>query len=175
MPRIQVHEERMKKLGARFGLEIKPSEFHSSEGEVLRVDKPVRMRIHRQCHLCESRIGVGNECSSCHHIRCRQCNRYPDKQTEAERQANRDKREALIQKNRDMAPILPSYDYSAPKIELKIPGKTEGSILVHKGRPRMRVRRYCHLCNTLIPPHAQQARTCEQCGHKRCNDCPRYP
>ncbi|RWA09071.1 hypothetical protein EKO27_g6038 [Xylaria grammica] len=60
IPRIQIHEERAKKLGARFGLEIKPSEWHSSEGEVLRVDKPVRMRIHRECHRCKSRFGTGN-------------------------------------------------------------------------------------------------------------------
>ncbi|KAJ8124834.1 hypothetical protein O1611_g8806 [Lasiodiplodia mahajangana] len=117
IPRIQIHEERAKKLGARFGLEIKPSEWHSSEGDVLRVDKPVRMRIHRECHRCKSRFGAGN--------------------TEAERQANREKREALIQKHKDMAPIIPSYDYS-PQIVLKRPRKAPTQDLVYKGRPRMR-------------------------------------
>ncbi|KAF2971068.1 hypothetical protein GQX73_g2522 [Xylaria multiplex] len=134
IPRIQIHEERAKKLGARFGLEIKPSEWHSSEGEVLRVDKPVRMRIHRECHRCKSRFGAGN-------------------QTEAERQANRERREALIQKHKDMAPIIPSYDYSpqAQQIVLTRPRKVGAQDLVYKGRPRMR------------------------CGHKRCADCPRFP
>ncbi|RYC61360.1 hypothetical protein CHU98_g4848 [Xylaria longipes] len=138
IPRIQIHEERAKKLGARFGLEIKPSEWHSTEGEVLRVDKPVHKR------------------------------------TEAERQANRERRETLLQKHKDMAPIIPSYDYS-PQIVLKRPRKTGTQDLVYKGRPRMRVRRYCHNCESLISSHAKQARTCEQCGHKRCADCPRYP
>ncbi|KAI1126118.1 hypothetical protein F5Y10DRAFT_218019 [Nemania abortiva] len=174
IPRIQIHEERAKKLGARFGLEIKPSEWHSSEGDVLRVDKPVRMRIHRECHRCKSRFGAGNVCPSCQHTRCNHCPRYPDKQTEAERQANREKREALIQKHKDMAPIIPSYDYS-PQIILKRPRKTGTQDLVYKGRPRMRVRRYCHVCETLITSHSKQARTCEKCNHKRCADCPRYP
>ncbi|KAI0525976.1 hypothetical protein F5B22DRAFT_588528 [Xylaria bambusicola] len=177
IPRIQVHEERAKKLGARFGLEIKPSEWHSSEGEVLRVDKPVRMRIHRECHRCKSRFGAGNVCPSCQHTRCKQCTRYPEHQTDAERQANRERREALLQKHKDMAPILPSYDYSpqAQQIVLTRPRKTGTQDLVYKGRPRMRVRRYCHVCENLITSHAKQARTCERCDHKRCADCPRYP
>ncbi|KAI0117692.1 hypothetical protein GGR51DRAFT_263076 [Nemania sp. FL0031] len=174
IPRIQVHEERAKKLGARFGLEIKPSEWHSSEGDVLRVDKPVRMRIHRECHRCNSRFGAGNVCPSCQHTRCGRCIRYPDQQTEVERQANRERREALIQKHKDMAPIIPSYDYS-PQIILKRPRKAPTQDLVYKGRPRMRVRRYCHNCQSLISSHSKEARTCEQCGHKRCGDCPRYP
>ncbi|KAI1202317.1 hypothetical protein F5X97DRAFT_319472 [Nemania serpens] len=174
IPRIQIHEERAKKLGARFGLEIKPSEWHSSEGEVLRVDKPVRMRIHRECHRCNSRFGAGNVCPSCRHTRCLQCTRYPDKQTEAERQANRERMEALIQKHKDMAPIIPSYDY-APQIVLTRPRKASTQDLVYKGRPRMRVRRYCHICETLISSHTKQTRTCEGCGHKRCADCPRQP
>ncbi|KAI0406078.1 hypothetical protein F4802DRAFT_606368 [Xylaria palmicola] len=174
IPRIQVHEERAKKLGARFGLEIKPSEWHSSEGEVLRVDKPVRMRIHRECHRCHTHFGAGNVCPSCQHTRCGRCARYPDKQTDAERLANREKRDALLQKHKDMAPIIPSYDY-APQVELKRPSKKGAQDLVYKGRPRMRVRRYCHVCETLISSHAKQARTCEQCSHKRCADCPRYP
>ncbi|KAI1369590.1 hypothetical protein F5Y08DRAFT_97960 [Xylaria arbuscula] len=177
IPRIQVHEERAKKLGARFGLEIKPSEWHSSEGEVLRVDKPVRMRIHRECHRCKSRFGAGNVCPSCQHTRCKQCMRYPDHKTDAERQANRERRDALLQKHKDMAPIIPSYDYSpqAQQIVLTRPRKAGAQDLVYKGRPRMRVRRYCHVCESLISSHAKQARTCEECGHKRCADCPRYP
>ncbi|KAI1180692.1 hypothetical protein F4777DRAFT_258849 [Nemania sp. FL0916] len=174
IPRIQIHEERAKKLGARFGLEIKPSEWHSSDGDVLRVDKAVRMRIHRECHRCNQRFGVGNVCPSCNHTRCKQCTRYPDKQTEDDRLANREKREILLQKHKDMAPIIPSYDF-APPIILKRPRKTATEDLVYKGRPRMRVRRNCHVCDTLINSHSKQARTCENCGHKRCADCPRRP
>ncbi|KAI1401355.1 hypothetical protein F4819DRAFT_334105 [Hypoxylon fuscum] len=174
IPRIQIHEERAKKLGSRFGLEIKPSEWHSTDGDVLRVDKGVRMRIHRECHRCHSAFGAGNECPNCQHKRCKSCTRYPVKRTESEKQANRERREAAIRRNKENAPIIPSYDYS-DKIIIKRPSKTGGQDLVFKGKPRMRVRRTCHMCNTLITAHSKQARVCDNCGHRRCGDCPRNP
>ncbi|OTB06411.1 hypothetical protein M426DRAFT_20865 [Hypoxylon sp. CI-4A] len=173
IPRIQIHEERAKQLGSRFGLEIKPSEWHSTEGDVLRVEKSVRMRIHRECHRCHSAFGAGNECPSCQHKRCKKCTRSPVKLTEEERKANREKREAAVRRNKQLGPIIPSYDYSEP-IVLKRPRKS-GQDLVYKGKPRMRVRRHCHLCNTLISANAKQARVCDNCGHRRCDDCPRDP
>ncbi|KAI1377612.1 hypothetical protein F4677DRAFT_42247 [Hypoxylon crocopeplum] len=174
MPRIQIHEERAKKLGSRFGLEIKPSEWHSTEGDVLRVEKSVRMRIHRECHRCHSAFGAGNECPNCEHKRCKKCTRYPVRRTEDEKQANRERREAIIRRHKENAPILPSYDYSE-QIILKRPGKAGGQDLVYKGKPRMRVRRNCHMCNNLITAHTKQARVCDNCGHRRCADCPRNP
>ncbi|KAI1081822.1 hypothetical protein F5B20DRAFT_58797 [Whalleya microplaca] len=174
IPRIQIHEERAKKLGARFGLEIKPSEWHTTEGEVLRVEKSVRMRIHRECHRCHSGFGAGNQCPNCQHTRCKNCTRYPVKRNEAEQQANRERREVILRKNKEMAPIIPSYDYSE-KIILKRPSKTGGQDLVFKGKPRMRVRRNCHECGSLITANTKQTRTCDNCGHKRCADCPRNP
>ncbi|KAI1142461.1 hypothetical protein F5Y05DRAFT_227091 [Hypoxylon sp. FL0543] len=174
IPRIQIHEERAKKLGARFGLEIKPDEWHSTEGDVLRVEKSVRMRIHRECHRCHSAFGAGNECPSCHHKRCKKCTRHPPKpRTEEERQANREKREALIRRNKQLGPIIPSYDYSETII-LTRPRKA-GQDLVYKGKPRMRVRRHCHVCNNLIAANTKQPRVCDNCGHRRCGDCPRDP
>ncbi|KAI1386553.1 uncharacterized protein F4822DRAFT_319907 [Hypoxylon trugodes] len=173
IPRIQIHEERAKKLGARFGLEIKPSEWHSSEGDVYRVEKDVRMRIHRECHRCHSAFGAGNECPNCQHRRCKRCTRTPPKRTEEERQALREKRAIQVQKNQFNAPIIPSYDYSE-KIILKKPRKT-GQDLVYKGKPRMRIRRHCHVCETLITSNAREARVCDNCGHRRCGDCPREP
>ena len=175
IPRSQVHEERAKKLGARFGLEIKPSEWHSTEGDVLRVEKSVRMRIHRECHRCHAAFGAAPECPGCKHTRCKKCTRYPAKRDESEQQANRERREALAKKNKESAPIIPSYDYEfTPAIVLKRPSKTGGQDLVYK-KHRMRVRRYCHHCDTLISSHSKQARTCDNCGHRRCGDCPRNP
>ncbi|RYO81079.1 hypothetical protein DL766_004801 [Monosporascus sp. MC13-8B] len=127
IPRSQVQEERAKKLGARFGLEIKPSEWHSTEGDVLRVE---------------------NECPGCQHTRCKKCTQYPSKRNERERQANREKREALAKKHRENAPIIPSYDYAPTTIVLKRPSKTGGQDLVFR-KHRMRVRRYCHAMRRL--------------------------
>ncbi|RYP07403.1 hypothetical protein DL764_002538 [Monosporascus ibericus] len=122
IPRSQIHEERVKKLGARFGLEIKPSEWHSAEGDVVRVEKS--------------------------HTRCKKCIRYPSKRNESEQQANREKREALAKKHRENAPIIPSYDYAPTTIVLKRPSKTSGQDLIYK-KHRMRVRRFCHAMRRL--------------------------
>ncbi|RYO96897.1 hypothetical protein DL765_011470 [Monosporascus sp. GIB2] len=174
IPKSQIQEERAKKLGARFGLEIKPSEWHSTEGDVLRVEKSVRMRIHRECHRCHTAFGATSECPGCQHTRCKKCTRYPSKRNEREQQANREKREALAKKHRENAPIIPSYDYAPTTIVLKRPSKTGGQDLVFR-KHRMRVRRFCHVCNNQISAHAKQARTCDNCGHRRCGDCPRTP
>ncbi|RYP65510.1 hypothetical protein DL771_008267 [Monosporascus sp. 5C6A] len=148
IPRSQIHEERARKLGARFGLEIKPSEWHSTEGDVLRVEKSVRMRIHRECHRCHTAFGAASECPGCQHTRCKKCIQYPSKRNESERQANREKREALAKKHRENAPIIPSYDYAPTTIVLKRPSKTGGQDLVYK-KHRMRVRRFCHAMRRL--------------------------
>lgn len=43
--------------------------------------------------------------------------------------------------------------------------------MVHK-KPRQRVRRTCHECETLF---LSGNKTCDKCGHVRCTDCPRDP
>ncbi|KAI2620056.1 hypothetical protein GGR54DRAFT_639825 [Hypoxylon sp. NC1633] len=152
IPRIQVHEERAKKLGSRFGLEIKPSEWHSTEGD-------------RSASATSAPIA-----------NIRGARTVPDTllSVPIRRSKPTGRREAIIRRNKENAPIIPSYDYS-DAIILKRPGKTGGQDLVYKGKPRMRVRRMCHVCDSLITTHSKQARVCDNCGHRRCADCPRSP
>lgn len=173
VPRTQLHEDRVRKLGARFGLEIEPSEWHSTEGHALRVEKPIRMRIHRTCHECNATFGVTKECPKCRHMRCTKCIRYPPRRTEAEKAASREHRAALIKKYKDDAPLVPDYGYltSPKKVVLTRPSKTGSQDLVHK-KPRQRVRRTCHECQALFRPGTK---TCANCSHIRCTECPRDP
>lgn len=176
VPRKQIHEERAKKL-ARYGFEIKPSEWHSTEGNVVRVEKPVRVRIHRKCHKCETTFGASEVCPSCSHKRCKRCSRYPPRRTEAEKAANREKREALSQKRQEWNPIVARYDdddetdVDFVKPVLTRPSKTGGQDLVFK-KVRQRTRRTCHKCQSLI---TSPTRVCDNCNHQRCGDCPRSP
>lgn len=172
LPRMQVHEERARKLGAKYGLEIQPSEWHSSEGEVLRIEKSVRVRVHRECHRCHTQFGTGNDCPSCHHKRCKQCVRSPPRRTESEKQANREKQEDLARQHRDDAPIIPHYGFTEP-FAVTRPSRTPGGQPLVNKRPRMRVRRYCHVCDQLLK--SSKTRVCENCGHRRCGDCSRIP
>lgn len=171
VPRMQLHEERARKLGERFGLEIKPSEWHSTEGDALRVEKPIRMRVHRICHECKTTFGTAKECPKCKHPRCKDCQRYPPKRTEAEKIASRERRAQILKERAENAPIIPDWDTTEKKIELRRPGKHGGPDLVLR-KPRQRIRRTCHECQSLF---ASGNKSCTNCGHVRCTDCPRDP
>ncbi|KAL8382911.1 hypothetical protein RB595_006606 [Gaeumannomyces hyphopodioides] len=173
VPRAQIHEERARRLGERYGLEIKPSEWHSTEGHALRVDKPIRMRVRRECHVCTTQFGPTKECPKCQHSWCQQCVRYPPHRTEEQLVASRIHRAAIFKEQKENAPIIP--DYADPlrekRIILRKPAKSGGQELIHK-KPRQRVRRTCHVCLTLFQG---SNKACSNCSHVRCTDCPRDP
>jgi len=171
IPRAQIFEERAKKLGELYGLELKPSEWHKSEGHALRVEKPIRMRVHRKCHLCDTSFGLGKECPKCKHSRCKQCPRVPPKRTEAEKEESRKKRAAILKERAENAPIIPDWNVSEKKVVLRRPAKTGGQDLIYK-KPRQRVRRTCCQCEKLF---SSGNKTCGGCLHLRCADCPRDP
>lgn len=171
VPRSQIFAERAKKLGELYGLELKPSEWHSTEGHALRVEKPIRMRVHRKCHVCETSFGLGKECPKCKHPRCKQCPRVPPKRTEAEREESRKKRAAILKERAENPPIVPDWNPSNKKVVLKKPAKCGTQDLIHR-KPRQRVRRNCCQCEKLYLSHSK---TCDSCTHTRCTDCPREP
>jgi hypothetical protein len=171
----QLLQERAQKLGERYGIDMKSFEWQhasvSADETVLRIDKPIRMRVRRTCHRCEASFNTAKECPRCQHVRCTKCPRHPAKRTEAEIIASRERRAALIKANKENAPIIPDYDYTGKDIKLTRPSKTGGQDLVYK-KPRQRVRRTCHECHTLF---AVGNKTCAKCNHTRCTDCPRDP
>jgi hypothetical protein len=172
VPKSQLFEERARKLGERFGLEIQKSEWHSTEGDALRIEKPIRMRVRRTCHKCNAVFGVAKECPNCQHSRCTKCSRYPPHRTEEEKVASRARRAAIIKANKEHAPIIPDYSFDAKEdFVLKRPSKTGGQDLIYK-KPRQRIRRNCHECGTLF---VTGSKNCENCAHVRCTDCPRDP
>ena len=173
MSRTQLVEERAKKLSERFGLELSASEWMTTTPDetVLRMDKPIRMRVRRSCHKCNATFGKAKECPNCQHPRCTKCARHPPKRTEEEIKASRERRAALIKANKENAPIIPNYAFEEKEFVLRRPGKKDAQDLIYK-KPRQRVRRTCHECQVLFISGNKQ---CSQCGHNRCTDCPREP
>ena len=172
VPRSQLFEERAKKLGERFGLEIKPTEWYTTEGNALRVEKPIRMRVHRKCHNCDAFFGLARECPNCEHVRCKKCPRAPPKRSEAEKEESRKRRAALLKERAENPPIVADWDTTEKNIELKKPSKTGGQDLVYK-KARQRIRRSCCQCQTQYS--TIQSTECASCHHVRCTDCPRDP
>ncbi|PGH05534.1 hypothetical protein GX51_02872 [Blastomyces parvus] len=160
---VQVHQwstlqqEKARALFAKYGLTLEPSEWMSKPADrsVQRVEKPVRMRVRRNCHRCLTTFGADKVCAGCQHLRCKKCFRYPPAKPKDEC-LGKEKAKAL----------------DAPKKPvLTIPSRTGGQDLVRKPI-RQRVRRTCHRCQTLF---IGDATVCTECEHTRCKKCPRDP
>lgn len=71
--------ERAQELFKKHGLEISSVDWPLSkvpQGE--RVQKEIRMRVHRTCHRCDTTYtGADKICSKCSHKRCTKCPRNP--------------------------------------------------------------------------------------------------
>lgn len=173
--RSQIQAERARKLAERFDVGIAPEAFNtfntfSPDREAFRIEKPIRMRIHRSCHKCKTTFGANKVCVSCQHTRCGKCSRYPTKKDEASGK----------KKERKLPGPLMAGDLEVDtcyglreEILLTKPSKTGGQPLVRK-KPMQRVRRTCCQpnCSTL---YTSGSRTCSNCQHARCADCPRDP
>ncbi|KAH6660443.1 hypothetical protein BKA67DRAFT_52119 [Truncatella angustata] len=167
--RAQIYDERARRLGSSYGVEIAPSEWQSVEGDVYRVEKPVRVRVHRNCHRCQTSFGTSNSCPNCAHHFCSKCGRSPSKQSGSrKKESSHGAQEEASQKQDEFAAIVPHYGMAEPIVVTR-PSKTGGQPLVHK-QTRMRIRRNCHRCNTTF---TSSTRVCQSCGHRRCDDCPK--
>lgn len=171
--KMKIFEERARKMDERYGLVIEASDLvnMAPSETVYRVDKPIRVRVRRVCHKCNTIFAVKNECPQCRHARCDKCPRYPSKESEADLLISLEEMEAVVNAKCENPAILADFFWGDQQIELKRPSKTGGQDLVHR-RPRQRVRRTCHECETLFAPGS---RKCECCRHVRCTDCPRDP
>ncbi|EEH49406.2 uncharacterized protein PADG_05485 [Paracoccidioides brasiliensis Pb18] len=159
-----LQQEKARALFAKYGLTLDPSEWMSKPVDICvqRVEKPVRMRVRRNCHRCLTTFGANRVCIGCQHVRCTKCFRYPPAK------AKEDEREKEKAKS---AAAAAAAAEASKKIVLTIPSRTGGQDLVHKPI-RQRIRRTCHCCETLFIGEATE---CEKCKHIRCKKCPRDP
>ncbi|KAJ9321763.1 hypothetical protein DTO027B5_8239 [Paecilomyces variotii] len=165
-----MQQEKARALFAKYGLTLEPEEWISSRNlNVERVEKPIRMRVRRTCHRCQTTFGPDKVCVNCQHVRCKKCARYPP----AKSKEQKEQKEAKTK----VAAAAAAKQEARPKQQktklpvLTIPSRTGGQDLVRKPI-KQRVRRYCHRCNNLFIGGATE---CTQCKHIRCKKCPRDP
>jgi rRNA maturation endonuclease Nob1 len=113
------------------------------------------MRVHRECHECKKDFGGENVCGNCGHKRCKECTRFPKK----------------VDKDEDATINVVIEKPEKYRLQITKPARASKQDLVLK-KPVQRVRRNCHCCGTLFYP---PTKTCTECGHIRCTDCPRDP
>jgi hypothetical protein len=158
--------ERARHLAQKYNIDLDTSDWKIIE-VAERVEKPIRMRIHRSCHVCGTSYGANKICASCRHERCVQCPRYPKKKVPG------DKGKEATYRGGQKGPGAEAIEglKRKHKYVLTIPSKTGGQDLVLK-KPMQRVRRMCHHCDNVFMPGNK---ICSKCDHVRCVDCPRDP
>lgn len=165
--------ERAKALFKRHGLDINPADwnFSTDPPPTERVHKEIRMRVHRNCHKCDTPFGGEKICGKCSHKRCKACPRFPYV-VPVEEPVGMSLTLSRPKKSKDKKE-RPKYSSGEDKYKgrLTLPSKTGGQDLIR--RPiRMRVRRTCHRCDTLF---VHGVKVCAKCKHNRCRSCPRDP
>lgn len=170
--RSQMQIERARKLVERFDLNLSTDDFISVslDREAFRVEKPIRMRIHRTCHKCNTMFGGNKKCVTCQHKRCSKCPRYPPLKTDDAAQ-EKERLEELLAPDENVTDDYQSLQSLREQMVWTRPRRTSGQPLVKK-KPVQRVRRTCHVCLTLFNTGSY---VCANCQHRRCADCPRDP
>ncbi|EAT78592.1 hypothetical protein SNOG_13967 [Parastagonospora nodorum SN15] len=152
-----MQQERARALFAKYGLTLDTTDWIAPPAPmptVQRVEKSIRMRVHRSCHHCGTIYGADKQCLQCEHKRCKKCPRYPKKRLSAEKEKEKTTEEK-------------------PRKKRVLTVTTRGGNELAYQPSKQRVRRSCHKCETLfVPPTAT---ICEQCRHIRCTKCPRDP
>jgi hypothetical protein len=153
--RHAMQQERARALFAKYGLTLDTHDWITAPAPVptvQRVEKAIRMRVHRSCHRCGTTYGSEKQCLQCQHKRCKKCPRYPKKK------ASTEKDKATEEK---------------PRKKRVLTITTRGGNELAYQPTKQRVRRTCHKCEAVFVPSS--ATTCEQCQHVRCTKCPREP
>ena len=79
----------LQKYGLTYDRHVRAGGAEEPPGKIRRVEKPVRIRIHWQCHECRTYFGRERSCASCGHRRCSDCIRTPPKKIERMIDSNR--------------------------------------------------------------------------------------
>ncbi|KAJ5106909.1 hypothetical protein N7456_003584 [Penicillium angulare] len=171
-----VQQEKARALFTKYGLTLEPGEWKSpTDLQLTRVTKPIRMRVRRTCHRCETTFGPDKVCVNCQHPRCKKCPRTPPIQEKNPKEypsvsISKSKIPEIRAQHGGLA-YTPHLRYTGdPNAPLTMPSRS-GKDLVKKNVGQ-RVRRICHGCDTVFAPGSKE---CANCNHVRCKRCPREP
>ncbi|KAJ5098325.1 hypothetical protein N7532_005326 [Penicillium argentinense] len=172
-----MQQEKARALFAKYGLTLDPGEWKAPAGDVqlTRVTKPIRMRVRRTCHRCDTTFGPEKICVNCQHPRCKKCPRFPEakeKEDKGYQELSKTKIGEIRSRQRGALPLQPHFKYTGnPAAPIIIPSRSGGQDLVRK-EAKQRVRRICHVCDTTF---VKGSKECAECKHTRCKKCPREP
>ncbi len=184
--RAGLQHEKARAMFEKHGLTLAPRAWPPKDAISERIEKPIRLRVHRCCHRCQSDFGAEKICPNCTHKRCTKCPRYSAKahlDPKGRQEAGGAPADINVNEPEGENPEVGKVEVEKPgavtgeamsqsrKLVLTKPAKNGGSDLVHKPVSQ-RVRRTCHKCETEF---FRAEKICAYCGHLRCKICPRDP
>jgi hypothetical protein len=165
-------EEKARALFAKYGMTLAPDEWTSpAAGRTEWVEKKIVMRVHRQCHRCQTTFGFDKLCSQCQHTRCKKCPRFPSKLSKDQHGISG---KGLLDSDYvAKLTVDPNFGLKGGKLSMiPLTMQTKSGREAVRKHPTHRVRRTCHRCDSLF---VGRATVCEKCKHQRCPQCPREP
>ena len=171
-----IQQEKARALFTKYGLTLEPGEWKSpTDLQLTRVTKPIRMRVRRTCHRCETTFGPDKVCVNCQHPRCKKCPRDPparEKDPNEYPKIPKTKIPEIRARQTGGSTFTPHLRYTGdPAAPLSMPSRSGGQDFVKK-KTGQRIRRRCHGCDTAF---AGGSKECANCQHTRCKKCPRDP
>lgn len=199
-----INEDRARRLFEKYGIPPSQSSEQEPPNKRRRVEKPVRIRIHRICHECKTAFAFDRTCASCGHRRCRQCSREPAKRVKEMLEQARELKELDDRQEITAvaAPVIASdippeskdefagaasleHLTSTLPLEKEIDAEDDTAVIstiqtrpvpsiTLTFRPKAQIIR--RQCHECQTPIVPATNTkCSNCGHIRCTLCPRYP
>ncbi|KAH8201279.1 hypothetical protein TruAng_004523 [Truncatella angustata] len=186
--RAQIYDERARRLGSSYGVEIAPSEWQSVEGDVYRVEKPVRSGSRKK----ESSPGAQEEASQKQDEFAAIVPHYGMAEPIVVTRPSKTGGQPLVHKQTRMrirrnchrcnttftsstrvcqscghrrCDDCPKNTRKTKKYPYGYPGDVPG-----ESSPAFYE---CHECEEIFPPDAENGVACENCAHQKCSGCPR--
>ncbi|KAL8940463.1 MAG: hypothetical protein Q9211_002260 [Gyalolechia sp. 1 TL-2023] len=135
-----IQEERARALFAKYGLTLEPGEWTLPiKPDAQRVEKKIRMRVHRTCHRCQTSFGP-------------------------EKRAKEPKEKGIATTGGAAAAI----GHTTLNLKsLTISSRTTGRQITYKPMTQ-RVRRTCHMCNALFAGKTNECANCGHTSCRQC-------
>lgn len=154
----KIQEEKARALFAKYNMTLEIGEWTPPfKADAVRVERKVRIRIHRHCHRCQTVFGLEKQCTECGHTRCKKCPRT-NMRNRQERKGKSVVTGGIVVDDKYVSMMGPDV--------LNMPYRRTGKELSDAAS------RICHKCQTTFAGNALQ---CGACGHQRCAQCPQDP
>ncbi|KAI9721941.1 MAG: hypothetical protein M1812_001899 [Candelaria pacifica] len=199
-----LQQEKARAMFEKHALTLEPHEWPSGGARKERIEKPIRLRIHRHCHRCQSDFGPDKSCLNCAHKRCTKCPRSPgkgprDRGDHQDSKASEPEVEEHVVENSEVGKSeaakleVSQPEIEKPEAEQVLIEKLEVEILETSSTPKLTVltklakngrtdlvhkpvsQRIHRICHKCETEFFHEEKICAYCRHLRCKICPRDP